>query len=131
MLPSFILSMALLFTGAEIVQAEQTKTGTVTGGVHHAMPDWFKDSFLEFVDDAEEAGDADKHLLLFFQLNACPMVVTKRNFSACCRVNRFPTSRSQPPYVRVVHSGFCASSTPRLNMNVVKANLTARLKRHY
>jgi len=72
MLPSFILSMALLFTGAEIVQAEQTKTGTVTGGVHHAMPDWFKDSFLEFVDDAEEAGDADKHLLLFFQLNACP-----------------------------------------------------------
>ena len=72
MLRSIFLSMALLLGGAELAMADAPKAGVVTGGVHHAMPDWFKESFLEFADDAEEAGDADKHLLLFFQLNACP-----------------------------------------------------------
>ncbi|HCH22818.1 MAG TPA: hypothetical protein DE179_00800 [Oceanospirillaceae bacterium] len=67
-----IIVWLLSLVSVNVAWAEETKVGTVTGGVHHAMPDWFKDSFLEFADDAEEAGDADKHLLLFFQLNACP-----------------------------------------------------------
>ena len=46
--------------------------GTITGGVAHEAPDWFKESFLEIADDVDEATDAGKHVLLFFQLNGCP-----------------------------------------------------------
>jgi len=51
---------------------EPTTRGTLSGGVAHTAPDWFKQGFLEIQDDAEEAGDANKHVMLFFQLNNCP-----------------------------------------------------------
>jgi thioredoxin-related protein len=46
--------------------------GQVTGGVVHQAPSWFKQSFLEIADDVDEATEAGKHVLLFFQLNGCP-----------------------------------------------------------
>jgi len=46
--------------------------GEIVGGVHHTAPGWFKESFLEIQDDVDEAAEADKHLILFFQLNGCP-----------------------------------------------------------
>jgi len=46
--------------------------GEIVGGVVHTAPSWFKDSFLEIQDDVDEATEADKHLILFFQLNGCP-----------------------------------------------------------
>jgi len=52
--------------------AEPPKRGQITGGVVHAVPDWFKESFLEIADDVEEASESGKHVLLFFQLNGCP-----------------------------------------------------------
>lgn len=36
------------------------------------MPDYFKESFLDFREDAEEAGDAGKHMLVFADLKGCP-----------------------------------------------------------
>jgi hypothetical protein len=39
--------------------------GTLTGGEKYEIPGWFKESFLEFSDDAEEAAEADKHALVF------------------------------------------------------------------
>ena len=39
--------------------------GTLTGGEKYEIPGWFKESFLEFADDAEEAAEADKHALVF------------------------------------------------------------------
>jgi len=36
------------------------------------MPGYFKDSFLDFREDAEEAGDAGKHMLVFADLKGCP-----------------------------------------------------------
>lgn len=63
----FLLSLTLP-AGA----AETTTRGSITGGVAHAVPGWFKESFLEIADDVDEATEAGKHVLLFFQLNDCP-----------------------------------------------------------
>jgi len=54
------------------VSADTQNRGSIKGGVVHAVPDWFKESFLEIQDDVDEATEANKHLLLFFQLNGCP-----------------------------------------------------------
>ena len=52
--------------------SETTTRGTITGGVIHQAPSWFKESFLEIAEDVEEASEEGKHVILFFQLNACP-----------------------------------------------------------
>ena len=39
--------------------------GTLTGGEKYQIPGWFKESFLEFSEDAVEAAEADKHALVF------------------------------------------------------------------
>ena len=46
--------------------------GKIIGAVSHPMPSWFKDSFLDFADDVDEAFDSGKHVMLFFHLEACP-----------------------------------------------------------
>jgi len=61
---AFVLSQGLA--------AETTSRGSIVGGVAHQAPGWFKESFLEIADDVDEASEAGKHVLLFFQLNACP-----------------------------------------------------------
>lgn len=65
------LSIGLAYASLA-VGAESPERGTITGGVVHAAPDWFKESFLEIGDDVDEATAEGKHVLLFFQLNACP-----------------------------------------------------------
>ena len=52
--------------------AEVPARGKVTVAPQHEAPGWFKESFLEIQEDAAEAGEADKHLMLFFHLNNCP-----------------------------------------------------------
>ena len=46
--------------------------GKVTGGMAHNYPDWFKDSFLDLKEDAEEAAAEGKHTIVFLSLNGCP-----------------------------------------------------------
>ncbi len=46
--------------------------GKVTGGSPHEFPGWFKQSFLDFAEDVEEAKDEDKHVMLFMSLSFCP-----------------------------------------------------------
>ena len=48
------------------------RTGKITGGQAFEMPDWFKASFLEIHNDAKEAGEAGKHLMLYMHLENCP-----------------------------------------------------------
>lgn len=52
--------------------AAAEKIGKITGGVMHTAPAWFKESFLEIREDVDEATAENKHVILFFQLNACP-----------------------------------------------------------
>ena len=52
--------------------ASAAERGEVTGGAPHALPDWFKESFLDIADDVEEATDEERHVMLFFHLTNCP-----------------------------------------------------------
>ena len=52
--------------------AAESPRGQIIGGAVHAAPAWFKQSFLDIAEDVAEASEADKHVLLFFQLNGCP-----------------------------------------------------------
>lgn len=47
-------------------------TGKVTGTKVSQHPDWFKESFLDIAEDVNEAAGADKHVILFFEMNGCP-----------------------------------------------------------
>ena len=67
----FISSLLVLFLSVSKAE-EATSRGQIIGGVAHQAPDWFKESFLEIADDAEEAGEEGRQLMLFFQLNGCP-----------------------------------------------------------
>jgi thioredoxin-related protein len=69
----FLIAIALYAcTLGVAIAAETPKRGEITGGVAHAPPGWFKESFLEIAEDVDEATEAGKHVLLFFQLNGCP-----------------------------------------------------------
>ena len=46
--------------------------GKVTGASMHETPNWFKQSFLDMSEDVEEAKDANKHVMLFLDLDGCP-----------------------------------------------------------
>ena len=59
----------LFFASFGDVAAER---GQIIGGQVHEAPNWFKESFLDIAEDVAEASEADKHVLLFFQLNGCP-----------------------------------------------------------
>lgn len=63
-----LLSFLFVFN----VTAAEKPRGEIIGGVAHAAPGWFKESFLEIADDVDEASEEGKHVMLFFQLNGCP-----------------------------------------------------------
>lgn len=68
--PTILFSLLLISMPA--FSADSPQRGTITGGVAHEAPGWFKESFLEIADDVEEATEEGRHVLLFFQLNGCP-----------------------------------------------------------
>ena len=68
-----LCSAFIFFTSQPLfADGETPRRGVVTGGVPHAVPDWFKDSFLDIQEDVEEATENNRHVILFFQLNDCP-----------------------------------------------------------
>ena len=74
-LRSFVLLFFLLSLGVVVFHPASLQAdtrGQVTGGVLHDAPNWFKESFLEIQDDVDEATEANRHVMLFFQLNGCP-----------------------------------------------------------
>jgi thioredoxin-related protein len=64
--------VVLLLVWALACGALAAEQGRLTGGKRYAIPDWFKQSFLELADDASEAAEADKHVMLFMHLDECP-----------------------------------------------------------
>ncbi len=63
---------ACLFFAISLPLQADTPRGKLMGGVAHAMPGWFKTSFLNFPEDVKEAGAAGKHVLVFLRLEECP-----------------------------------------------------------
>lgn len=74
---SIFFLIGVLFTNMQAAQK-----GKFTGGDHHDMPSWFKESFLELADDVDEAKESDKHVILFMTLKFCPYCtkMLKTNF---------------------------------------------------
>ncbi|MEA2017134.1 MAG: thioredoxin fold domain-containing protein [Campylobacterota bacterium] len=73
---NIIFLISLLFT---TINASQK--GKFTGGSDHAMPEWFKESFLEMEEDIEEAKENNKHVMLFMTLKFCPYCTKMLNES--------------------------------------------------
>ncbi len=70
---NWLLVFTLCFSLSAILTiGNATERGALTGGAPHEAPDWFKESFLDIAEDIDEAGEANKHVMLFFQLNDCP-----------------------------------------------------------
>jgi len=69
------LLMVVLFSSVH-ASLKEVKTGKISGGLgdalEHAIPSWFKDSFLDIEDDVAQASSEKKHVMLFFYLNDCP-----------------------------------------------------------
>lgn len=63
---SFLFSLSLLSSAAA------KSPGQLIGDAEVIIPDWFKTSFLDFREDAEEAADDDRHLLIYFHIHGCP-----------------------------------------------------------
>jgi thioredoxin-related protein len=68
----FNLVFLALLAPAPAMAADAPARGSIVGGVAHEVPGWFKESFLEIAEDVDEASEENRHVLLFFQLNACP-----------------------------------------------------------
>lgn len=66
------LLLCLALGWSAVAVAADAPRGRMTGGRAHALPDWFKPSFLNFADDVEEARQAGRHILVFMDLNDCP-----------------------------------------------------------
>jgi len=64
-----LLAALLVFSGPAFAE---TPPGHATGGKAHVLPDWFKQSFLNFKDEVDEARQAGRHVLVFMDLNDCP-----------------------------------------------------------
>ena len=54
------------------LHAEAKTQGSISGGVLHEMPSWFTDSFMDINEDAAEAKENNKTIMLFFHLADCP-----------------------------------------------------------
>ena len=78
-----LLSMCLILS-LNVFAEEHKKVGKVLGIQNVVIPSYFKDSFLEFREDAKEASDAGKHMLVFADLKGCPYCakMIRDNFQA-------------------------------------------------
>lgn len=65
-----ILAVVSLLLCATFLNAAEA--GKIVGGANHDVPSWFKLSFLDITDDAQEAQKNNKHLMIFMDLDGCP-----------------------------------------------------------
>ncbi|WP_455204506.1 thioredoxin family protein, partial [Kaarinaea lacus] len=80
------LSVILLLSAIwchNLFAAEEKKQGDFLGAMHTDYPAWFKESFLDFNEDINEAKNANKRLMLFFHQDGCPYcnALVERNLS--------------------------------------------------
>ena len=69
---SLLMSTFILPVTSVIAEAPKPKMGKVLGIADVVIPDYFKDSFLDFREESAEAADAGKHMLVFADLKGCP-----------------------------------------------------------
>lgn len=73
-----VTAISLLIIGSSSLHAA-TPEGELAAGMvnpgHHEQPAWFKQSFLDFQEDIEEAASQDKRVILYFYQDGCPYCV--------------------------------------------------------
>ena len=62
----YLLTFNLVLFYPVSVLAAENKEGKFYGAKMTEYPDWFKESFLNFPDDIEEAKESGKRLVVFF-----------------------------------------------------------------
>ncbi len=67
-----LVALAFFFLSIPLSSVAATPEGKVTGGKISTHPAWFKESFLDITEDVGEATEADKHVILFMEMNGCP-----------------------------------------------------------
>jgi len=73
LLSALILTVIFSVTAAADTTAPEAKTpGKVIGATEVVIPEWFKDSFLDFREEVEEAAEVNKHVLIYFHISGCP-----------------------------------------------------------
>lgn len=67
----------------ELVKLKAKAMGEFLGAMPTEYPEWFKDSFLEFADDIQEAADDGKRLAILFHQDGCPYcnILVERNLA--------------------------------------------------
>lgn len=65
------------------LQQQPADVGEFLGAMPTEYPDWFKDSFLEFADDIDEAAAEGKRLAILFHQDGCPYcnILVERNMA--------------------------------------------------
>lgn len=78
----YILAFATILSGFSNCLADEAK-GEFFGVMQTEYPSWFKQSFLDFNDDIEEANSAGKRIIIFFHQPGCPYcnALVERNFA--------------------------------------------------
>lgn len=71
-LPILLALAFLVSICAPVLAGEAKPAGQVTGGKMSTHPDWFKESFLDIGEDVGEAAGANRHVILFMEMNGCP-----------------------------------------------------------
>lgn len=68
-----LVSVCVCFIAAQAAGTEEVvKPGTFKGAKNTETPSWFKESFLDFEEDIDEATAAGKRLMLYFHQEGCP-----------------------------------------------------------
>lgn len=67
----------------ELAKFQAKAKGDFLGAMPTEYPEWFKDSFLEFADDIQEAADEGKRLAILFHQDGCPYcnILVERNLA--------------------------------------------------
>jgi len=68
----FLLTFTLVLIYPVSAISDTKAEGKFYGAKMTEYPDWFKESFLNFPDDIEEAKESGKRLVVFFHQNGCP-----------------------------------------------------------
>ncbi len=80
---AYVFALVVLQAGSLSMAQENTEHGKFIGAMETVMPDWFKESFLEFEEDIAEAAAQDKRLMLYFHQEGCPYcnALVEHNFA--------------------------------------------------
>lgn len=62
----------LVVAAATAVPLAAAEKGTYSGAEHSEIPTWFKQSFLDFDEDVQEAAREGRRIMLYFHQDGCP-----------------------------------------------------------